>query len=130
MMAQAKTANIPFGQKVNEFARMFREKDISSAEAELKELVELLNHAGEERNELMHSAWSYSSRWSGQLTRMKAAWRSKTLSRRLHRMSAPKIEETRKRIEEAFQSLARFTMKYIQTPELEGENQDNEKATL
>lgn len=125
MMAQAVTADMSFGQKVHAFALMFREKGISSAETELKELVKLLNHAEEERNKLMHSSWNYSPVWGGQdLMRSKLPRRPKSLSRGFHRMSTNRIEETRKKIEKASASLAFFTMKYVQTPEPRGETKE------
>ena len=118
VMAQAITAELSFRQKRQAFASMFRQKGILGAEPELGTLLGKLQSAEEKRNQLMHSAWNYTSLWGGQdLMRMKSFHHKKKGHRRgFHRMPAESIEETRRSIEEASKALVLFTMKYIQPP--------------
>jgi hypothetical protein len=119
IMAQIITAEMSnFQQKTAVFASMFRQRRIASAEPELKALELLLRAAGEHRNQLMHSSWSYTSLWGGRdLMRTKAGRASKENQagkRRLVKMTAEDIKAVRDRIKEATESLIFFTIKYIQ----------------
>jgi hypothetical protein len=119
LMVQALTAGMSFGRKVDAFASMFRQKGIAQAERELAALTKGLSDAEKERNQLIHSAWNYTNIWGGgSFMRMKATANSRRgLRRGFHRMPPGRIEETLRRIEEAAQSLARFTVAYIQASE-------------
>lgn len=123
MMAQALTAGMPFAGKVHAFGSMFRQRKMDQAETELIEVINGLFAAEAERNQLFHSAWSYSDVFDGDLMRTKAsvrAGRGGTLKRSFHRMTAERIEETLNRIQGAGGALAWFTIKYIQgAPESE-----------
>lgn len=116
IMVQAITAEMSFKQKMQAFAGMFRAKGIARAEMELKELLGKLRSAEEKRNQIMHSTWNYSSIWGGQdLMRMKPYRdKKKGFRRGFHRMPVERIETIRNCIERANESLAQFTMKYIQ----------------
>lgn len=117
MMAQALTTGMSFAGKVHAFGSMFREKKIAQAETELTEVVNGLFAAEADRNQLFHSAWSYSDVFDGDLMRMKAsarAGRGGTLKRSFHRMTAKSIEEALNRILKAQEALAWFTVNHIQ----------------
>lgn len=118
LMAQAITAKMPFAQKVHALGSMFQLKNIASAESELSALVKELFDAEAERNQLLHSAWNYSR--EGFFMRMKASAQAKKgLTRGFHRMPAARIKLTLDKIEAASQTLAKFTVKYIQPSEHE-----------
>jgi hypothetical protein len=118
LMVQALTADMSFAGKVHALGSMFRQRQLAEAEPELKELIKDLFAAEAERNQLFHSAWSYSDVFEGDLMRMKASVRARrgTLKRSFHRMTAKHIEMTLSRIAEVGQFLLRFTVKYIQAP--------------
>jgi hypothetical protein len=112
LMAQAMTAEMPFRLKVKAFDRAFRQKGVASAESELNALVSKLNSAETERNQLMHSAWS----WDGRdFMRVKLPKSAKGLGRNFQRMPAKLIKEKRDCIVAASESLVLFISKYIQT---------------
>jgi hypothetical protein len=119
MMMQALTADMSFAGKVHALGSMFRQRNVETAEPELKDLIKELFAAEVERNKLFHSAWSYSDVFDGDLMRMKASARAGnggTLKRSFYRMTVKDIEATRRRIAEVGQSLMKFTVKYIQAP--------------
>jgi hypothetical protein len=118
-MVQAMTTEMSFGRKVHALGSMFRQKEIANAEPELSGLIKELFDAEIERNQLLHSVWSIDSPFGeGSFMRTKASAKAaKGLRRGFHKMPAERIEATLKQIEAAGQSLANFTVKYIQVPE-------------
>src|SRR5262249_22459276 len=108
----ALTAEMSFFKKVGAFARMFREKGISSAEPELKTLEKRLESVNQQRNELIHAAWSV----QGMRMKFKRI-KGKGPRYEIVPMPAKRIEEIRDQIGEAGALLWHFAMKYIQNPE-------------
>ena len=116
LMAQAITAEMSFDRKVHAFATMFKLKSPGHAETELEALVKELFAVEGQRNALLHSAWNYSQNFGAFMRMKSSAKATQGLRHRLHRMPPEKIRATRSNIAAVADSLARFTMAYIQEP--------------
>ncbi len=114
-LGEAITAEMSFDRKVHAFASLYRLKvPAGSDDTELKALVKSLFEAQENRNAILHSAWTYSEKWHA-FTRMKASAKAtRGLRRRMHRMSPERLEAIRYRIAEAGELFGKFVMQRVQ----------------
>ncbi len=115
LVAQALTAEMPFGRKVHAFASMYKLRVPTDADsAELKKLIRDLFDIEVERNAILHSAWSPSEAMRA-LARMKASAKAKQgFHRRLHAMTPARLELISVRIAQVGERFVHFMLANIQ----------------
>ena len=116
-MAQAITAEMSFDRKVNAFFSLYKIRfPKEAADPELKALVTALFGAEEKRNQLLHSAWSFSKdgELSGRIKSSARAKRGHGLRNRFNSVDAPTITAVAKEIVEVGQRFVKFSLERIQ----------------
>jgi hypothetical protein len=113
LMAQAITAEMSFDRKVHALASMVRGKYGDTHQAALAGLVKALFEAQDQRNGLLHSAWSYSPQFETVVRMKSTAKASRGLKRTIDRMNPERLEGIRNRIRAVVQALERFTATHL-----------------
>jgi hypothetical protein len=114
-LGEAITAEMSFDRKVHAFSSMFALHFPSEAnDAELKKLVGSLFAAQEKRNQILHSAWSFSDDFEA-FTRMKASAKAKKgLVRTISTVEPTELLAVYKQIGQLGQRFGRFAKTRIQ----------------
>jgi len=128
-MSQAVTVEMSFDRKVHAFASMYRLKYPAEADdPELKQLIKDLFTVQDERNALLHSAWSYSEK-RPVLHRMKASARAnRGLVRKFYVVPPERLEHVRVRIASVGERFGRFMMNRVQTHKRRRANNQLQRA--
>jgi hypothetical protein len=114
-MSQAVTVEMSFDRKVHAFATLYTLRYPAEAnDPALKQLIKDLFIAQEQRNGLMHSAWSYSERRPA-LHRMKGSARAgRGLVRMFYVVTPERLEDVRVHIASVGARFGQFTMERVQ----------------
>ena len=114
-LGEAITAEMSFDRKVHAFYSMFALQFPSeAADIDLKELVADLFSAQDTRNQILHSAWSFSDEFET-VMRMKASAKAKKgLIRTMSPVEPSQLLSVYKKIEELGQRFARFAKSRLQ----------------
>jgi hypothetical protein len=114
-LGEAITAEMSFDRKVHAFYSMFALRfPTEAADPELKALVADLFAAQDNRNQILHSAWSFSEKFDA-FTRMKASAKaSKGLTRKISTVEPSELLTKHKQIGELGQRFALFAKSRIQ----------------
>jgi hypothetical protein len=116
-MAQAVAVEMSFDRKIHAFYSMYKIKFPAEAENEdLKTLVNELFAVQDERNSILHSAWSYdeNGELTGRLNSSAKAKRLRGLRRRLQSAEAEEISAVARHIADVGQRFGYFCKEHIQ----------------
>jgi hypothetical protein len=116
ILGEAITAEMSFDRKMHAFGSLFKLRFPNESEDRgLKRVLGLLDGAQQERNAVLHSAWSYSEEWET-WTRVKSSAKAKHgLNHRLYVMSVERLREIHGKISLAGQEFAEFSFERIQS---------------
>jgi hypothetical protein len=114
-LGEAITAEMSFDRRVHAFYSMFALKFPEEAkDPELKEIIAELFAVQDKRNQVLHSAWSYSEKF-GAFTRMKASAKAKHgLTRKMSTVEPEELVATHTQISELANRFGHFSKTRIQ----------------
>jgi hypothetical protein len=115
-MAQVVTIEMSFDRKIHLFASLYKLRYPAEAtEPELRQLIKDLSIAQEQRNALMHSAWSYAETGRA-LHRMKGSARAdRGLIRKFYVVTPALLEDVRFHIASVGARFGQFMIERVQT---------------